>query len=73
MSQSRTMSAVETFAQMTVGQLVACVIWLYGLAPIAAPHLATWADAVAVNFPFLLASLARGYMVRRVFVWFDRG
>ena len=65
MRQSRTMSLVETGANVLVGFWLAVVTQmvvfpLFGL-------MATVSDHLAIGLVFTIVSLARGYLLRRLF------
>lgn len=64
--QTQLGSSVETITHLVVGILGSCLIWLY-ISSIVVPELSTWRDAIAINFPFYIWSLIRGYTIRRVY------
>lgn len=71
MNQTRLMSLVETCASIAIGFLVsvaitAIVMPAYG-------HHVTMADNLQITGIFTVASIVRGYMVRRAFVRWWRG
>lgn len=66
MSQSRTMSLVETCTSIGIGFVVSVIITaivmpLYG-------HDVTFSQNIQITLIFTVASIVRGYLVRRVFV-----
>lgn len=68
--QSRLHSLLETLASIAIGFVVslgitAVVLPAYGL-PV------SWGDNVQITAIFTVASIIRGYAVRRVFVWVGR-
>lgn len=65
MSQSRTMSAVESVANVAVGYGIA-VATQAAVFPLFGIH-ATAADHLAIGAIFTVVSLARSYLLRRVF------
>lgn len=65
MSQSRTMSAVEAVANVAVGYGVA-VATQAAVFPLFGIHAST-SDHLAIGAVFTIVSLARSYLLRRVF------
>lgn len=65
MSQSRTMSAIESVANVAVGYGVA-VATQAAVFPLFGIH-ATAADHLAIGAIFTVVSLARSYLLRRIF------
>lgn len=65
MSQTRTMSAVESVANVAVGYGIA-VATQAAVFPLFGIH-ATAADHLAIGAIFTVVSLARSYVLRRVF------
>lgn len=65
MTQSRTMSAVESVANVTIGYGVA-VATQAAVFPLFGIH-ATAADHLAIGAIFTVVSLVRSYLLRRVF------
>lgn len=65
MTQSRTMSAVESVANVAIGYGVA-VATQAAVFPLFGIH-ATAADHLAIGGIFTMVSLARSYLLRRVF------
>ena len=68
--QSRLHSLLETLASIAIGFCVslgitAVVLPAYG-------HPVSWGDNVQITAIFTVASILRGYAVRRVFVWIGR-
>jgi hypothetical protein len=68
--QTRTHSAIETFASTAIGYCVSLVSQLVIL-PRFGCHLAL-SDNLAIGGWFTIVSLARGYLVRRLFNKFQR-
>jgi hypothetical protein len=65
--QSRTASAVETAASIGIGFLVSLVLQAV-LLPLYGHHI-TLSQNIQITFVFTVASLLRGYAVRRGFNW----
>lgn len=65
MSQSRTMSAIESVANVAVGYGIA-VAAQAAVFPLFGIH-ATAADHLAIGAIFTVVSLARSYLLRRIF------
>lgn len=65
MSQTRTMSAVESVANVAVGYGIA-VATQAAVFPLFGIH-ATAADHLAIGAIFTVVSLARSYLLRRIF------
>ena len=70
MKQSRTMSLLEALTNVTVGYVLAIaaqllVFPIFGLEAELQEHL-------AIGLVFLAVSLARGYLLRRLFEFLDR-
>lgn len=65
MTQSRTMSAVESVANVAIGYGIA-VATQAAVFPLFGIH-ATTADHLAIGAIFTVVSLARSYVLRRVF------
>ena len=68
--QSRLHSLIETLSSIAIGFVVslgitAVVLPAYGL-PV------TWGQNLEITAIFTVASIVRGYAVRRVFVWMGR-
>lgn len=70
MTQSRTMSLVETVASIAIGFVVSVIIT--ALVMPAYGHDVTLADNVEITLIFTVASIVRGYVVRRLFVRWGR-
>jgi putative flippase GtrA len=70
-SQTRSMSLVESIANTGAGFLVSLVlqISLFSLMSIET----TTSQNIVMSGVFTVASLVRGYVMRRVFVWWQRG
>ena len=68
MSQSRTMSLIETCASIAIGFVVSVIIT--ALVMPAYGHDVTLADNIQITLIFTVASIVRGYAVRRAFVKF---
>jgi hypothetical protein len=70
-SQTRSMSLVESIANTGAGFLVSLVlqISLFSLMAIET----TTSQNLLMSGVFTLASLVRGYVMRRVFVWWQSG
>ncbi len=66
MSQSRTMSAVESVANVAIGYGVAVVSQI-AIFPLFGVHLPL-AENMAIGGYFTVISLARSYVIRRLFV-----
>lgn len=66
MSQSRTMSAVESVANVAIGYGVAVVSQI-SIFPLFGVHLPL-AENMAIGGYFTVISLARSYVIRRLFV-----
>lgn len=71
MTQTRIMSLIETLVGIAIGFMVsvtitAIVMPAYG-------HHVTLADNIEITAIFTVASVARGYLVRRAFVRWWRG
>ena len=66
MSQSRTMSAVESVANVAIGYGVAVVSQI-AIFPLFSVHLPR-AENMAIGGYFTVISLARSYVIRRLFV-----
>ena len=65
--QSRLHSLLETLSSIAIGFFVslgitAVVLPAYG-------HQVTWGDNIQITAIFTVASIVRGYAVRRLFVW----
>lgn len=71
MSQSRRMSLIETVASIAIGFVVSVIITAVVMP--AYGHHVTLADNIEITAIFTLASIARGYLVRRFFVRWFRG
>jgi hypothetical protein len=70
MSQTRRMSLVETISGVAIGFAVSI-----GLSYIVYPlfgHTFTLAQNIGITVIFTVASIVRGYAVRRAFVWLGR-
>ena len=65
MSQSRRMSLIETCASIAIGFVVSVIITAVVMP--AYGHHVTLADNIQITLIFTVASIARGYLVRRVF------
>ena len=65
MSQSKTQSAIESVANTAAGFLISVAI-TYTVLPVFG-HVVTTGDAIGITMVFTAASLARSYVVRRVF------
>lgn len=66
MSQTKTRSLVETFANIAIGFVVSVIITALVLP--AYGHAVTLGDNVQITTIFTVASIVRGYAVRR---WFN--
>ena len=66
MSQSRTMSAVESVVNVAIGYCVAVVSQI-AIFPLFSVHLPL-AENMAIGGYFTVISLARSYVIRRLFV-----
>jgi len=71
MSQSRLMSLIETLASIAIGFLVSVVITAIVMP--AYGHHVTLGDNLEITAIFTVASIIRGYLVRRAFVAWWRG
>ena len=65
MSQSRRMSLIETCASIAIGFVVSVIITAVVMP--AYGHHVTLADNIQITLIFTVASIARGYLVRRAF------
>ena len=68
MTQSRRMSLIETCASIAIGFVVSVIIT--ALVMPAYGHDVTLADNIQITLIFTVASIVRGYAVRRAFVKF---
>lgn len=66
MTQSRRMSLIETCASIAIGFVVSVIIT--ALVMPAYGHQVTLADNIQITMIFTVASIVRGYAVRRLFV-----
>ena len=66
MSQSRSMSLIETCTSIAIGFVVSVIIT--ALVMPAYGHDVTLADNIQITLIFTVASIVRGYLVRRAFV-----
>ena len=71
MSQTRIMSLIETLASIAIGFLVSVLITAIVMP--AYGHHVTMSDNLQITAVFTVASVIRGYLVRRAFVRFWRG
>jgi hypothetical protein len=71
MTQSRRMSLIETCASIAIGFVVSVIIT--ELVMPAYGHQVTLADNIQITLIFTVASIVRGYVVRRLFVRWGRG
>ena len=71
MTQSRRMSLIETCASIAIGFVVSVIIT--ALVMPAYGHDVTLADNIQITLIFTVASIVRGYAVRRLFVKWGRG
>lgn len=65
MRQSRRMSLIETCASIAIGFVVSVIITAVVMP--AYGHHVTLADNIQITLIFTVASIARGYLVRRAF------
>lgn len=68
--QSRIESLVEQGISITIGFLVSLLMWMWVVAPLISNHYLTaggFVDSLTITTLFTITSLARGYIVRRVF------
>ena len=71
MTQSRRMSLIETCASIAIGFVVSVIIT--ALVMPAYGHQVTLQDNIEITLIFTVASIIRGYLVRRAFVkWGQR-
>jgi Mg/Co/Ni transporter MgtE len=71
MSQSRRMSLIETCVSIGIGFVVSVIITAVVMP--AYGHDVTLADNIQITLIFTVASILRGYLVRRAFVRWWRG
>lgn len=71
MSQSRRMSLVETCVSIAIGFIVSVIITAVVMP--AYGHHVTFSENIQITLIFTVASIARGYLVRRAFVKWWRG
>jgi len=69
MSQTRRMSLIETCASIAIGFVVSVVITAIVMP--AYGHAVSLVDNVQITLIFTVASIVRGYYVRRMFVALD--
>lgn len=67
MNQSRLSSLVETLLSIAIGFVVSLIITALVLP--AYGHAVTWGENVQITAIFTVASIVRGYYVRRAFNW----
>ena len=68
--QSRLHSLLETLASIAIGFCVSLCITAVVLPAYGMP--VSWQSNVEITLIFTVASIARGYAVRRAFVWMGR-
>jgi heme/copper-type cytochrome/quinol oxidase subunit 4 len=71
MTQSRKHSAIEAITGVAIGFVVSVIIT--ALVMPAYGHQVTLADNIQITLIFTVASIVRGYAVRRLFVRWGRG
>lgn len=65
-SQTKLESLLETIIGTAIGFINSTLIWLWVITPIWGLKMSLWEDLIIVTI-FTVASIARGYVVRRFF------